>query len=248
MFRKIVTLMVLSTLAVVGFTLSASGASTTDCIPHTGMHCKRLSSSTTTTTTTAPAQTGVGDIVLTDKSFKCDGPVNLNSVTVTITRSANASDAVRLREGCTGFIGTINVTNYKGDGIKLGNAHDLVIGGGTIRCFDHSDGKHQDGVQALGGDNVTFYNLDVGCYSANNSQVWINEGSGGSNPPTKVVFEGGKFDGQGSGSYGVVIGNSISSGFRNATVCPNAHPARQFKVFDGAIDPVNDNNLIASSC
>jgi hypothetical protein len=187
-----------------------------------------------------------GSVSLVDKSFVCDGPVQLDSVSVTIKNVSN--DAVLIRSGCTGSIGRIDVVQYRGDGIKVGNAHDLSIGGGSVRCYAHDAGKHQDGIQALGGQNVTFNNMDVGCYSANNAQVWLNDGAGGKNMPTNVVFNGGKFDGRGSGAYGFAIVNSIGSGVRNATICPNKHPVRQLYVGSGATSPVTDGNTIASKC
>lgn len=208
-------------------------------------------SSTTTKAAKAPkasapaAPTG-GTVVLTDKSFVCNTPVHLASVTVTIRNVSK--DAVLLRSGCTGSIGKLTVVTYRGDGIKVGNAHDLSIGSGSIRCYGHDVGKHQDGVQALGGQNVTFSNMDVGCYSANNSQVWINDGAGGKNTPTNVVFHGGKFDGKGSGAYGVAIVGSIRSGVTGATICPNAHPVRALYVGSSAQSPVMSGNSVVSHC
>jgi hypothetical protein len=196
-----------------------------------------------------------GVVALVDKPFVCSGPVHLASVMVTIRNVS--SDAVLLRSGCTGSIGRISVVQYHGDGIKVGNAHDLVIGGGSIRCYSHDVGKHQDGIQILGGRNVTFSNMDVGCYSANNSQVWINDGSG-SGPggiPTNIVFQGGRFQGYFNrgqygpgGAYGVAIVGSMQSGVRNATICPNAHPAHALYVAASAQAPVTSGTVISRTC
>lgn len=204
-----------------------------------------------TPSTAAPL---TGTVNLVDKTWVCTGPVALDSVNVTI--SGVSKDAVYFRSGCTGHIGQINIVQYHGDGIHVNNgAHDLVVAGGTIRCYAHDQGKHQDGVQVLGGTNVEFDNLDVGCYSANNSQVWINEGAGGNGTPTGVVFQGGRFQGYfGSGqfgpggSYGIAIVNSISSGAIGATICPNAHPQRALYIAAGAVNPVNLRNVLPASC
>lgn len=195
-----------------------------------------------------------GSVTLVDKTWICNGPVDLDSVTVTI--ASVSKDAVYLRSGCTGRIGSINIVQYHGDGIHVNaGAHDLVVGGGTIRCYAHDPGKHQDGIQAMGGTNVQFDDLDVGCYSANNSQVWINSGSNGNGIPTNVVFRGGHFQGyfaQGrygpGGSYGIAIVNSVSSGAIGATICPNAHPQRALYIGSGAVNPIDVGNNLPAAC
>jgi hypothetical protein len=245
---------------VIGFTsVGSDTAAGAGCRRHPKRCEKALATTTTTTTTTttaAPATAAAsGTVTLTDKAFVCAGPVHLTSVSVTMKNVSG--DAVFLRKGCTGTIGRIDIVQFHGDGIKLGAAHDLTIGGGSIRCYAHDALKHQDGVQILGGTNVSFRNLDVGCYSANNSQVWINDGNG-SGPgglPTNVVFDGGRFQGLYSGgrygpggSYGVAIVNSVGSGVRNATVCPNAHPQRALYVAAGAQSPVTSGTKVATGC
>jgi len=205
----------------------------------------------------APSSGGgalTGSINLVDRTWVCNGPVALESVTVTILNVSK--DAVYLRSGCTGSIGRIDIVQYRGDGIHLNNgAHDLVIGGGTIRCYAHDPLKHQDGIQVMGGTRVTFRNMDVGCYSANNSQVWINAGAGGNGTPTDIVFEGGRFQGYYAngqygpgGAYGIAIVNSIRSGARGATICPNAHPRRMLYLSQSAIEPVDVANQRLSQC
>lgn len=201
------------------------------------------------------ATTSAAVVNLVDHPFVCNGPVHLASVTVTIRNVS--SDAVLLRNGCTGSIGRINIVQYHGDGIKVGAAHDLVVGGGSIRCYAHDVGKHQDGIQVLGGRNVTFSGMDVGCYSANNSQVWINDGagSGPGGTPTNIVFQGGKFQGYFNGgqygpggAYGVAIVGSVQSGVRNATICPNAHPAHALYVGTSAQAPVTAGTVVSRTC
>jgi hypothetical protein len=202
----------------------------------------------------SPAVPVTGTVNLVDKTWICTGPVALDSVNVTISDASK--DAVYLRSGCTGRIGRINIVQYHGDGIHVNNgAHDLVVGGGTIRCYAHDQDKHQDGIQAMGGTNIEFDNLDVGCYSANNSQVWINAGAGGNGTPTGVLFKGGRFQGYfrsgqygPGGSYGIAIVNSIGSGAVGATICPNAHPQRALFIGSGAVNPVNIANVLPSNC
>jgi len=258
-------------LAEQGGTTTDGGTTTTDAtttvatttVDTTTTTRKKGSTGTTVTTTTPTPPTGpgsgptTGSIQLEDRTWTCPGAVNLQSVSVTISPSSLATDAVKLANGCTGYIGEIDVTQWKGDGIHIANAHDLTIGKVVIRCYAHVPLKHQDGIQVLGGQNVTINNADVGCYSANNSQVWINDGAGGNGPggvPTNVVFVGGHFQGYYNngeygpgGSYGVSIGTSVNTGFRNAVICPNAHTGRQLNI-GSATNPVNDNNSLPASC
>jgi len=244
--------------ALVAFAAAGGGSAAGAGCKHHKKRCAKqaqTSTSTTTTKATTSATATAGSVTLTDKPFVCSGPVNLASVKVTIKNVSG--DAVMLRRGCTGTIGRIDVVQYRGDGIKVGAAQNLTIGGGSIRCYGHDIGKHQDGIQILGGSNVSFRNLDVGCYSANNSQVWINDGSG-SGPggvPTNVVFDGGRFQGYYNGgqygkggAYGVAIVNSVGSGVRNATVCPNSNPKRALYISDGAQAPVTSGTKVLTTC
>jgi hypothetical protein len=156
-----------------------------------------------------------GSIVLVDQQWYCTGPVNLTSVTVTI-RTAQ-TDAIHLSAGCTGTIGRINVVQYHGDGVIVGpGAHDLTIGGGTIRCYGHDPGKHQDGIQAMGGQRVTFNGLDDQCLSANNSALFINEGGSNIELPTDIVCSSCYLAGAG---FPVRIALSLRSGIRNSRIC-----------------------------
>ena len=117
---------------------------------------------------TAPSLAGPGPktIVQTDKTWVCSGAVDLDSVTVTMTPKASGKadqrDAVHLQPGCTGTIGQIDVTTSVADGIKVaGGVHDLVVEGGKVRCLAKAPVLHQDGIQVLGGERVTFRDMNV---------------------------------------------------------------------------------------
>ncbi|HEV2592441.1 MAG TPA: hypothetical protein VGU02_11165 [Gaiellaceae bacterium] len=157
-----------------------------------------------------------GSVSLTDRPWVCQGPVNLASVTVVI-RTAQ-TDAIHLAAGCTGTIGRVTVIQYHGDGIKVGpGAHDLSIGGGSIRCLAHDVGKHQDGIQAMGGQRITFNGLSDLCSSANNSAFFVNEGAAGHQVPDTIVCVACTLEG---GGFPVRIGRSVNSGVRSSRVCP----------------------------
>jgi hypothetical protein len=166
-------------------------------------------------TSSRSAVPATGAVSLTDKSWICQGPVNLSSVTVVI-KTAHI-DAIHLASGCTGTIGTVTVVQYHGDGIIVGpGAHDVNIGGGSIRCYGRDPTKHQDGIQAMGGQRVTFTGLDDQCLSANNSALFVNEGINARELPSDIVCVDCYFAG---GGYPIRIGVSLRSGIRNAHIC-----------------------------
>lgn len=161
------------------------------------------------------------------KKWTCNTHVDLASVTVTIRPEDPIADGAQLADGCSGYIGTLDVENHHGDGVKFGFARDLTIGNLIVHCFGKSDGKHQDGVQVQSAVDIKVEHGYVGCYSANNSQVLIHTGSNENQIPTNVVFNDLTVDPQGiqnpdgsppgtygpGGSYGVSNGASDNSGF-----------------------------------
>lgn len=191
----------------------------------------------------AAAHSQSGDIVINSgKSWVCHSPVDLNSVTV----EKPLKDAAQIKSGCTGYIGSITVDTWHGDGIKIGTgAHDLTIGSINVHCYAHDAGKHQDGVQAMGGSNITVNGGYVGCYSANDSQIDVNEGASQNQAPTSIVFNNVTVDPAGvqdptgqplyhygaGGAYGITIGQSASSGVTNLTLLSLAH---RHDLFQGA--------------
>jgi hypothetical protein len=197
-----------------------------------------------------------GSVTLVDKTWRCTGPVDLDLVSVTITANAPLLDAVLLDKGCSGRIGNLLITQYQGDGVKIGGAQNLTVESATIRCFAHASGKHQDGIQILGGSHIRLLNFDVGCYSANNSQVWMNPaGVGHSTGASDVVFVGGHFQGffdKGQygkgGSYGFANVQSTDSGVMNAVLCPGSSPKLTYYQGVKAVNPVNVGNTIEPSC
>jgi hypothetical protein len=199
-----------------------------------------------------------GVINLVDQTWICDGAVDLDSVTVTVTPASKQQDAIHLSHGCTGRIGTIDVLiETLADGIKIGEgAHDLVIGGGTIRCIAKKPRQHQDGVQAMGGQRVHFTGLDVECLSASNSEFFPSQGSNSKEPPTEVVCSSCRFGAtptdprtghaiKGPAST-VFIGRSVRSGVERSSICPGHY--FQLRITNNAVDPVNRANTMLPSC
>jgi len=191
-----------------------------------------------------------GSITLVDKGWTCSGPVALTSVSVTMTKDMTGPlrgqgniDAVHFHSGCTGTIDQLTVVQYQGDGVKVGQgAHDLTIRSGSVRCLGRANGKHQDGVQVMGGRNILFRNFDVECQTANNAAFFVNEGTQSPEVPTGIVCDACFLSG---GGITVRIYHSVDSGVRNSTiVAGHLSPMRIDKV--SAVNPVNVNNTIAA--
>jgi hypothetical protein len=184
-----------------------------------------------------------GTIVREDENWTCNGPVDLALVKVTM-RTADG-DAIYLREGCTGSIDRIEVETWTGDGVKINApepvAHDLVIGGGYIRCYDHGPVGHQDGVQAMAGERITFRNVEINCNSEPNSQFYPSALR--DNPPTDIVCENCLL---GAGAAQTLfIDDSLRSGARNSLICPGRF--RDVRIGEDARQPVDEGNTVLRS-
>lgn len=163
------------------------------------------------------------NVVLTNQKYTCNGLVNLALVKVTVDSTHMVTPAVQIASGCTGTIGRIEIDNANGDGIHVGAfAHDLTVGGGYVRSpaggCTLCGALHVDGIQFLGGERITFNNMDVNYQTASNSALYINQGSGGQQRPTDVVFNNSTFRRSPTRNRVVRIGDSVRSGITNSTV------------------------------
>src|SRR5262249_39985268 len=136
-------------------------------------------------------------------------------------------DAVHLESGCTGTIRKVIVTQYVGDGIKVAEgAHDLTIESGTIRCLAKAPTLHQDGIQVMGGEGITFHALAVDCGRPGerliNSNLFIRQGGRSTVPPTDVVCDACTFGGY--AAHTVSIQDSIRSGVKDSSICEARYP------------------------
>jgi hypothetical protein len=175
-----------------------------------------------------------------NRPWTCQRRVNLDLVKVTI-RTARVH-AIYLRPGCRGYIGRIKVVTRTQDGITVnrGNgdrpAHDLTIGGGYIRCPGRVGG-HQDGIQVMDGENLTFRKLRIKCNPGSrgtNSQFYVSATAPGM--PRNVVCVR-CILGAGTAST-LFIDDSRNSGARRTKVCRGRfHTVR---VEGGAVNPIRD--------
>lgn len=184
-------------------------------------------------------------MVLVDRAFVCNGPVNIPLVKVTINRRGDGLDAVVLGENCSGRIGRVEVDTWSGDGIKVQNsapvAHDLVIESGYVRCHDRSGGYHQDGIQVMGGSRITFRGLSVFCGGIGiNAALFIARGGSGGSTPTDIVFENGRLGP--NAAHTILLATSVRSGARNTVICPAR--AIDFDIQPSASSPINSGNTI----
>jgi hypothetical protein len=155
-----------------------------------------------------------------------------------VTLRNRSENAIYLRPGCTGRIDRIEVDTWHLDGVKVGNASDVVIGGGYIACHDRDEGSHQDGVQAQSGLRITFRSLTIDCPLANNAAFFVSAFSG---TPTDVVCDGCMLK---PANSTVNIKDSVRSGVRNSTVCTGR--AGAIRIQEGAVNPVNSGNSVLS--
>jgi hypothetical protein len=180
-----------------------------------------------------------GSVSLVDEAWVCRGPVDLDLVKVEIRNVED--DAIYLRQGCTGRIGRIEVDTWKGDGVKVNvpppAAHDLVVEGGYIRCHAQGSGGHQDGIQVMGGERITFQGLEINCSSDPNAQFYVSALAPGM--PTDVVCDG-CFLGSGAAQT-LFVDESVRSGARNTLICPGRF--RAFRIDESlAQEPVLEGN------
>jgi hypothetical protein len=192
-------------------------------------------------------------VSLVNQEWVCDGPVNLASVTVRMTPAytggRRGGDAVHLESGCTGRIGKLTVTTSIADGVKVADgAHDLTIGGGSIRCLAKLPVMHQDGIQVMGGDRITFRNLRVDCgrwdQKLINSNLFIREAGRSTSPPTDVLCVG-CYLGP-AAAHTVTIRRSIRSGVVDSTLCTAKYPRLTLHVGSDAIDPVTRDDSVGT--
>jgi hypothetical protein len=180
-------------------------------------------------------------VVLEGEPFRCSSAVNLDLVKV----EAPPGDAVLVNGGCTGQIRRLEVDTWTEDGIKIrsrgGEAHDLVVRGGYVRCHARSAGSHQDALQAGAGDRIRFVRVRFDCLG--NSNFFVS--GFGNGTPSSIVCDRCYFGPRTSST--VYIGRSVASGVRNSILCEGRSSRRTFRV-ENAVNVVDVNNTIRTSC
>ena len=190
-----------------------------------------------------------GSVTSTDHTWVCKGPVDLDSVTVTMTpaSAATKADAIHLASGCTGRIGRLEVTTSIADGVKVAQGvHDLTVGGGRIRCLAKLPVLHQDGIQVMGGSKITITGLIVDCGRPQddliNSNLFVNKAGNSTEPPADVVCDSCEFGG--AAAHTVSIQDSVRAGVVDSTICPAKFARQTLSIGTAAVDPVNVRNRV----
>ena len=120
--------------------------------------------------------------------------------------------------------------------------HDLVIEDGYSRATSRLRDVHQDGIQAMGGQRVTFSSFEVDCDGVN-AAMFINMGGGDQERPTDVVCDGCVLKKAAPPTTACCgFSDSVRSGARNSTIIwcgtvPSAAAASAVYITDGASEP-----------
>jgi hypothetical protein len=192
-------------------------------------------------------------VSLVNQEWVCDSRVDLASVSVRMTPAytggRRGGDAVHLESGCSGRIGKLTITTSIADGVKVADgAHDLTVGGGSIRCLAKLPVMHQDGIQVMGGDRVTFRRLRVDCGRPGarliNSDLFIRASRRSTSPPTDVLCVG-CFLGPGA-AHTVTIRKSVRSGVVDSTLCTARYPRLTLHVGPDAVAPVTRGDSVGT--
>jgi hypothetical protein len=191
-----------------------------------------------------------GSIRQTNQTWVCRGPVDLKSVSVTMTSAITTrrnGDAVHLAPGCTGHIGRLTVVTSVADGVKVAEGvHDLAVGGGSIRCLAKLANLHQDGMQVMGGARITLHGLRIDCGRAHdsliNSNLFVKRAGRSLRPPTDVVCVDCSLGG--SAAHTASIQESIRSGLVDSTLCAAKYSKLTLTIGRNAVDPVDVRNAI----
>jgi len=180
------------------------------------------------------------EVVRNGQGWTCSGPVDLDLVKVTNP----PGDAIVLAAGCTGRIARIEIDTRSQDGVKIQNtrnaAHDVTISGGYVKCTGiNPPSAHQDAVQAMGGQRITFRGVTFDCLG--NSNFFVNRAGSGSGTPTDIVCDGCSFGAKSSTTVRVNV--SVRSGVRNSQGCVGRNVRQAFYFTRSAVQPVNTGNV-----
>ena len=174
--------------------------------------------SSTTACTAPPPSTGGTTLTYTNTYWRCTRPVRdyaVNGLPLRVVMNytvnyvpPSGAATVQLAAGCVGdgTTATDIVLDVRGDGRTYGPGDDAIRitnerpGAsnlqieGRANCGRRVGSAHQDGVQVLGGTNVTFRNFEIGNYDAGLATC---QGAGGaffySLATTNTRVEGGKY-------------------------------------------------------
>lgn len=229
------------------------------------------------------AQTKAGSVVLVDQSWTCNRALtSYGSLPIVVTldyTQTNVTDfGARLGAGCVGdgdpstvdlelHINGNGVQGPYDDAIRVMNASpgasNIVIAG-EADCGRARQGAHQDGIQAIGGTNITFLDFKVGMCGQVNQPSCQGAGgalfySGSNIAPVNMNVVGGQYracnhgliDGYGQAALptGSITGARIENGYDASTsVCQDSAGRRFFvsATCDIRNPQVTESNIVCS--
>jgi hypothetical protein len=103
-------------------------------------------------------------------------------------------DALSLPSGCYNVtIDRLELETWSADGIKVQNAgtpaHHVTINGGFLRGYAiHDPSVHQDGIQTMGGHDLTFNNLAWDFVGGGGGCIFLAHGGSGAEIPMRMTF------------------------------------------------------------
>jgi hypothetical protein len=159
--------------------------------------------------------------------------------------NGHSYDGFKIKPGCTGDI-EVHVINYSADAIKVVGGNDLTITG-TVTCPGIAGGSHQDGMQALSGNDIHFTNFNFACDHATNAQFFVQASSDQSDQslwPHDVTCDQCEFHPNPTHYHVVTIGRSVNSGVTNSLICPGSVKDYVYGIASSAINPINDESNI----
>jgi hypothetical protein len=122
------------------------------------------------------------------------------------------------------------------------------IGGGSIRFLAKLPVVHQDGVQVMGGDRITFNRLQIDCGRAGqrliNSNLFIKQSGRSLAAPTDILCVHCLLGEE--AAHTVDIQSSARSGLVGSRICVAKYPNLSLTIGAGAVDPVDRRNTIGS--
>jgi len=189
---------------------------------------------------------GQKEVRLTGDSFIVDSSVELDLVKVEFP----SGDALVLASGATGHIGRVEIDTRTEDGIKVQNAdaqaaHNLTIDGGYVTAHGMSEGAHQDGIQVMGGRNLTFRKIRFQNFSTQG--IFVNRAGSGATTPTDITFDGCVVAGSDPAvtdgpATPININASVRTTLKNSHACISSRFKRGIVIGNAAIDAITQNN------
>jgi len=163
----------------------------------------------------ADAGSTSGETIYVTRTWECNRHYDNLTVVANIPRGSGIvnQQAVKLLPGCSGRL-NVRITQNADDCVRVSGATGPLVVTGTCTCLGWNDGAHQDGVQAMGGSNITFRDFTVDCPdSSGGGGFYVDHQDTPFPYPENIVCENCNLH---HGAFAAQIGQARSSGVRNS--------------------------------